>query len=169
MATMSIPAEAERDQTFTTLHRQIDSLIQHLEPTHSSLGASFQRSVCTPGRCQPACGTRLLPWCHNQTYISILLLPHEPGEPGNDCRLHATGEGAIAARHFSDMKWVKGPFKADRNLFGIIPLWPVITQPMQGVSLNMLVTVAESSSLSWASKNILGYISKRYLHLQRGM
>lgn len=88
---------AREGETFKTSKSSVNRN-EHREgetktPTHSSLEASFQRFVCRPGRYQPTCDTIRLPWCHNQTYISILLLPLVLGEPGNDCPLHKTEEG----------------------------------------------------------------------------
>lgn len=66
--------------------------------THSSQEASFQRFVCRPGRYQPTYDTACLHWCRNQTYISILLLPLLPDEPGNDCPLHRNKQEGLKAR-----------------------------------------------------------------------
>lgn len=68
--------------------------------THSSQEASSQRSVCRPGRYQPAYDTTRRPRCHSQTYISTLPLPPAPDGPGNDCPLQRAEEGEqVTARH----------------------------------------------------------------------
>lgn len=107
-------------------------------PTHNNPTASSLRSVCTLARYPPASDTTRLHWCRNRTCISIRPLPLELCEPGSDCPLSDTKLYYCTCY----VCYTHRPYNSN------IPLCPVITQPMRGVSLNMLVTVEESRSLS---------------------